>query len=90
MISGFLDPAMSGGYNWLHLPRDTFFNTHSNLFPGLIYLASAYLTHLNAFSLLYVGVVLQAAAVCLLYHAFVGGADRGRRWPDALLLAPIL
>jgi len=88
-IGGFLSAALSGGYHWFNLPRDTFINTHSDLIPGLIYIVMAHLTRLNAYSLLYVGVALDAAALCLLYASLArpsGDRNRGAN----LLLAPML
>src|SRR5438552_11003537 len=37
-IDKFLDKVLEGTYHWQDFPRDTFFNTHSLFFPGLVYL----------------------------------------------------
>src|SRR6516225_11993659 len=42
-IPFFLGHIMSGHYNWLRFPRDTFQNTHVTMVPALAYVAMAYL-----------------------------------------------
>ena len=69
-IPFFLGQIMSGRYNWLHFPRDTFQNTHVTMVPALAYVAMAYLDHLNIYHLLYLGILLAAVKLVLLHSAF--------------------
>ncbi|HEY6328098.1 MAG TPA: hypothetical protein VI756_02085 [Blastocatellia bacterium] len=89
LISSFLGPAMAGKYNWLHLPRDTFSNTHSDLIPGLIYFVMAHVARLNAFALLYLAVAFDVVALCLLYASFAR-ASEGSPWVTRALFALLL
>jgi len=84
----FLGKVLDGSYNWLSFPRDTFFNTHSLLFPGLVYIGLAYFTHFNVYAALYLGLVLAAFKLILLHRAFTQNATTKRveRW----LLWPML
>src|SRR5215467_14227376 len=65
-IPFFLGQIMSGLYNWLSFPQDTFQNTHVTMVPALVYVAMAYLDHLNIYHLLYLGVLLVAVKLVLL------------------------
>jgi hypothetical protein len=69
-IPFFLGHIMSGHYNWLRFPRDTFQNTHVTMVPALAYVAMAYLDHLNVYHLLYLGILLAVIKLVLLHSAF--------------------
>src|SRR5215510_2260208 len=88
-IPFFLGQILSGHYNWLHFPRDTFQNTHVTMVPALVYVAMAYLDHLNVYHLLYLGVLLAAVKLVLLHNTFTlvaGKPERAARF----LLWPVL
>jgi hypothetical protein len=65
-LSRFLTPVMAGRYQWLDFPRDTFINTHSNVFPGLVFILLAYTSRLEVHAILYLGVLLALVRLWLL------------------------
>src|SRR5215471_4566131 len=65
-LNRFLTPVMAGSYHWLHFPRDTFINTHSNIFPGLVFILLAYTSRLEVHAILYLGVLLALVRLWLL------------------------
>jgi hypothetical protein len=65
-LSRFLTPVMAGSYHWLDFPRDTFINTHSNIFPGLLFILLAYTSRLEVHAILYLGVLLALIRLWLL------------------------
>ncbi|HKQ06598.1 MAG TPA: hypothetical protein VJ464_15805 [Blastocatellia bacterium] len=75
----FLGRVLDGTYDWRFFIRDTFFFTHSNLFPALAYIAMARLTHFNVYSVLYFGILLAAIKLALIHNSFthLTGARRG-------------
>jgi hypothetical protein len=65
-LNRFLTPVMAGSYHWLDFPRDTFINTHSNIFPGLVFILLAYTSRLEVHAILYLGVLLALVRLWLL------------------------
>src|SRR5438105_2380305 len=47
--SRFLDKVLDGTYHWQNFPRDTFFDPHSLLIPGLAYIGLAYFADSNVY-----------------------------------------
>ena len=88
-IPFFLDQIMSGGYNWLHFPRDTFQNTHVTMVPALAYVALAYLDRLNIYHALYLGLFLAVIKLALVHNAFSLSLEKTQR-SIRLLLWPVL
>jgi len=80
---------MSGHYNWLHFARDTFQNTHVTMVPALVYVAMAYVDHLNIYHMLYLGVFLAAVKLVLLHNTFTITAVRTDR-TLRLVMLPVL
>src|SRR5262249_6410265 len=88
-IPFFLGHILSGHYNWLHFPRDTFQNTHVTMVPALVYVAMAYLDHLDIYHLLYLGVFLAAVKLLLFDNTLTmltGKTDRMLRF----VMLPVL
>src|SRR5712691_2118451 len=77
--STFLDKALAGTYHWQDFPRDTFFNTHSLLFPGLVYLGLAYFADLNVYVAIYIGLLMAALKLLLMHSALTRSVDGGHR-----------
>ncbi|HKF58511.1 MAG TPA: hypothetical protein VKJ45_23930 [Blastocatellia bacterium] len=88
-IPFFLDQIMSGGYNWVHFPRDTFQNTHVTMIPALVYVGLAYLDHLNVYHALYLGLLLAGIKLLLVHDAFSISIEKTQR-AIRLLLWPVL
>jgi hypothetical protein len=88
-IPFFLDQIMSGGYNWMHFPRDTFQNTHVTMIPALAYVGLAYLDHLNVYHALYLGLLLAGIKLLLVHDAFSTSLEKTQR-TIRLLLWPVL
>ncbi|MGH9823331.1 MAG: hypothetical protein ACREDR_08780, partial [Blastocatellia bacterium] len=89
LLHQFVAKVLQGGFHWRTLFNDTFHNTHSNLVPGLIYLVFARLCHLNVYALLYLGVVLAAIKLVLLYDAFTREFRQKERLA-ALMMWPMM
>lgn len=85
----FLDKALDGTYHWQNFPRDTFFNTHSLFFPGLVYLALAYFAHLNVYAAIYFGLSLTVFKLLLLHSALTRPSRDEHQW-ERLLMWPLL
>jgi hypothetical protein len=89
----FLTPVMAGSYQWLDFPRDTFINTHSNIFPGLVFILLAYTSRLEVHAILYLGVLLALVRLWLLNDVIGrcsglnGAIGRGALW---LMLASLV
>jgi len=81
----FLNQVLDGAYNWLDFPRDTFFNTHSSLVPGLAAILLARLTDYNLYSVLYVGIGLAAIKLVLMQSSFTRGSNSGALLPRLVL-----
>jgi len=71
VILAFLGPILDGTYDWQRFFREVFYNTHFIFFTSLIYIAMAYLTHLNIYSLLWLGVLFSIFKVYFLYASFI-------------------
>jgi hypothetical protein len=67
IVVPFMDKVLSGGYNWGHVFRDTFNNTHSCITAGLTYLVMAHVRHFNTYDALYFGLALVAVALVLMH-----------------------
>lgn len=85
----FLGRVLDGTYDWRFFIRDTFFFTHSNLFPALAYIAMAYLTHFNVYSVLYLGILLAAIKLALIHNSLTHSTEARDRFAP-LLLWPVL
>lgn len=79
-IVRFLGQILEGTYHWQNFPRDTFFNTHSLLLPGLVYLGLAYFSNFNVYVALYIGLLLTALKLLLLHSALTQVEQSGSRW----------
>jgi hypothetical protein len=88
-INKFLGQVLEGTYHWQNFPRDTFFNTHSLLLPGLVYLGLAYFANFNVYVALYLGLLLAALKLLLIHSALTKSDQGGKRW-ERWLLWPLL
>ena len=88
-INKFLGQVLEGTYHWQNFPRDTFFDPHSLLFPGLVYLGLAYFADSNVYVALYLGLLLAAVKLLLLHSALTQTNQTRKGW-ERWLLWPLL
>jgi hypothetical protein len=84
MIVPIIDRVLSGTYHWGNIFSDTFLNGHFQLFPVLVQICLAYLTHWNIYAVLYFGIGLAVVKIVLLYNLITyprNGISNWILWP---------
>jgi len=89
MFLPLIDKILSGNYAWGHFFQDTFFVSHFQPLPILVYLINARLTGWNIYFELFFVAILTILRVFLTYQALTSLYSKGLRylmWPILALL----
>jgi hypothetical protein len=81
-----IDQVLNGHYQWKNYFRDTFSQGHSTALTVLVQIGLVYLSHLNVYVMLFIGMGLAAIRLILLYNIFTCFSKSRFEW----LLWPIL